>query len=460
MQIGLRTICVVQMSVNEEIMADKVDFHVGSQFESFADFEERLQAYEKQENAVFSVSTGNFLKTGRNVTEEVRERLKYKFRRYECLFYGKPRGKNRNNNNEVNDEQPGANAVDGADGVDGAAAVAVNDNAQGEQNPPRVIKKRQSKSYRQNCTSYFVVRYHKNNGAPILRITAMNENHEQHQRSKTLFKMLPKQRRATLNEAVPYLRHVMAVKPSLQLVQAHITSNSSNHGVVKRADLYNYRNRKLNDNPMNLNDFAFLIEKMQQSNGATIAVYHDEENQLEAVYFQDESMKRMFQSFPELLLFDGTFSLNDRRMPLIVLMVVDGNGYSQVVGLFLVTSENARALNILFEKFKQVNPMSEKIEVILTDKGAANINAVNNQFPNVAHHLCVFHVSQAFQREITTKKRNITKIERQNCLKILTQMIYSHSNDRYNELYTELQNMQCPGKLKLYSFSSMMFSIH
>lgn len=77
---------------------------------------------------------------------------------------------------------------------------------------------------------------------------------------------------------------------------------------------------------------------------------------MQGVYFQDQRMKVMFEAFPQLLLFDATFSLNDHRMSLIILLIVDGNGESQIVGLFLAISENAEILNTLLAHFKDENP--------------------------------------------------------------------------------------------------------
>ena len=44
----------------------------------------------------------------------------------------------------------------------------------------------------------------------------------------------------------------------------------------------------------------------------------------------------MFQAYPEVLMVDATYKLNDLRLPLFVLLVIDGNGESEVCGLFLV----------------------------------------------------------------------------------------------------------------------------
>lgn len=142
-------------------------------------------------------------------------------------------------------------------------------------------------------------------------------------------------------------------------------------------------------------------------------------------------------------MFDAMFSLNDRRMPLVILLIVDGNGESQIVGLFLAISEIADILNALLAHFKDDNPKHNEIDVILTDKGHANLNAVSAQFPNAAHHLCVFHVAQAFEREITTIKRQITIKQRNTCLSILNKMMYCQSQNQYNLLYNELLDTRC-----------------
>lgn len=381
-------------------MAGHVPFQVGTEFGSFSEFEDELTKYEESVKSVFSVSSSRRLKVGPNLTEEDCEKLKYEFIRYECLFYGQPRKTLRD------DEE----------------------------------RQRQTKSYRSGCKSYFTVGIHQNGNTSVLRIRNISGNHN-HERNDTIFKSLPKRRRLTIKEAAPYLKHVMNVKPNMQLVQADITNTSANHGVVKRADLYNFKYK--NQHWIGDSDLEKMFNEMKNINGATIKAFHNSSNELQAVYFQDQRMKEFFDAFPELLMFDGTFSLNDRRMPLIVLLVVDGNGESQIAGFFIVKSENAAALNYLFTHFKTENPSWEKVEVILTDKAMANRNAIETQFPGVAHHLCIFHVAQIFDREITVLKRNITKEEREICVYILNQMIYAQDEQRYNQLYNDLENTEC-----------------
>ena len=49
------------------------------------------------------------------------------------------------------------------------------------------------------------------------------------------------------------------------------------------------------------------------------------------LFFQDGLMKSTFAAFPELLLVDATYKLNDLRMPLYLMMCVDGNGNNEIV---------------------------------------------------------------------------------------------------------------------------------
>lgn len=52
-----------------------------------------------------------------------------------------------------------------------------------------------------------------------------------------------------------------------------------------------------------------------------------------SVYFHTHFWQSTYNSFPELLLIDATYKLNNLNIPLYVLMVVDGNGESEVIAL-------------------------------------------------------------------------------------------------------------------------------
>ena len=68
-------------------------------------------------------------------------------------------------------------------------------------------------------------------------------------------------------------------------------------------------------------------------------VAKDGSDVLSSVYFQTQKHKNTIAWYPELVLIDATYKLNNLRMPLYVMMVVDGNGETEVIALWLVVHE-------------------------------------------------------------------------------------------------------------------------
>lgn len=122
-------------------------------------------------------------------------------------------------------------------------------------------------------------------------------------------------------------------------------------------------------------DLQALVSQMEAIEGATYELVTDEANQLEGILFQDSRMREAFHRFPDVVLFDATYKLNDRRMPLGVMMVIDGNGESQVAGLLIIKSENSATLVKLFEHFKNKNPNHTLIAILMLDKSMADKQA-------------------------------------------------------------------------------------
>ena len=55
-------------------------------------------------------------------------------------------------------------------------------------------------------------------------------------------------------------------------------------------------------------------------------------------------MKLNFASYPEVLMIDATYKLNDLRMPLHLMMIVDSNGQSEIIATFLTVFETEEAI--------------------------------------------------------------------------------------------------------------------
>ena len=99
-------------------------------------------------------------------------------------------------------------------------------------------------------------------------------------------------------------------------------------------------------------------------------------------------MKNAFEAFPELLFIDATYKLNDLRMPLYLLMIVDGCGESELVGIFLAADEDADTIREMITFFKKHNSKWQKIECIMSDKDMTERNILIEEIP--LKHLCKF----------------------------------------------------------------------
>lgn len=171
-----------------------------------------------------------------------------------------------------------------------------------------------------------------------------------------------------------------------------------------------------------------------------MTAFVDEDSMLKAIYFQTSEMKRVFASYPELLLVDATYKLNDLQMPLYVLMVVDGNGESEIVCLWLTQFEDKETITELVQEFKKQNSGWSSIQCVMSDKDMNERNVFREQIPQCKLLICLFHTLRTMRREISCEKLGISPGERSMCLEVLSKMVYARSEEEYSELYGELKN--------------------
>ena len=66
-------------------------------------------------------------------------------------------------------------------------------------------------------------------------------------------------------------------------------------------------------------------------------------------------MNEMFEKFPEILLADATYKFIDLRIPVYLLLVVGGDGLSEIVVLFILTDETKIVIESIhvFKKYTE-----------------------------------------------------------------------------------------------------------
>lgn len=152
-------------------------------------------------------------------------------------------------------------------------------------------------------------------------------------------------------------------------------------------------------------------------------------------------MKHLYAKYPEVILFDATYKLNNREMPLFIQCIIDGNGETEIASLFICKSESRNAIGAMLDTFKKFNQEWPKTNVIIGDKDFADRSVYNVKFPQAVLQICLYHVLAVFRREITTQKRNISASQRVSALEILQRIVYAENVDIYNSAYEELSNL-------------------
>jgi hypothetical protein len=74
-------------------------------------------------------------------------------------------------------------------------------------------------------------------------------------------------------------------------------------------------------------------------------------------------MVKTFRQFPEYLAVDGTYKLLKIRATLFILVTVDGNLDTQIVGLSILLDEDEETIGWILRMFKGINTLntSQKI---------------------------------------------------------------------------------------------------
>lgn len=149
-------------------------------------------------------------------------------------------------------------------------------------------------------------------------------------------------------------------------------------------------------------------------------------------------MSHLYDKYPEVILFDATYKLNNHNLPLFIQLCIDRNGETEIASLYIRRSESREGIGAMLDVFKELNSSWCKTKVFSGDKDFADRLVYKEKFPDAVLQICLFHVLQIFNREITTSKREITKEQRCQALEILQDLVYSESSESYDAFYEKL----------------------
>jgi len=128
-----------------------------------------------------------------------------------------------------------------------------------------------------------------------------------------MFDHYPKQRRLD-NDA-----KIMATKLVHMKVNKKILQNDLMQTHDKIITLKDIHNLVLSKSPAT-DALKNLVNTYENKSNVDLEIIKNENNELQAIFYQDTEMKRIFFLCPEILFIDAIYKLNDLRLPLYVFL--------------------------------------------------------------------------------------------------------------------------------------------
>ena len=295
-------------------MARFTNSHIGQRFESIAALNEVTQLLEGCNFIELWKKDARTLATATKRTPKRMESINPKFEYYSllfaCTFAGKPRKKSN--------------------------------------------WQKETKSFRQSCP--FQIYLSASEDGNALEVTRMNLSHN-HEVSKELYQSLPRQRSLPF-ELLEEVKSAIKLKANNKLLRQKIEQETGKMVTLKDLSNIKYKSKL----SLNKNDIESIVEFLQKQGTSTVDVMVDNENNFKALLYQDVYMKNMFDKYPEMKLVDATYKLLDLRLLVYLILVIDRDGFSEIVGLFLVEQESKEVISSVVNEFKERNEAWSKIK--------------------------------------------------------------------------------------------------
>lgn len=206
-----------------------------------------------------------------------------------------------------------------------------------------------------------------------------------------------------------------------------------------RADI---RKERFAQNNSELDNVFEVLDDLKNSDPGAEVLLKSDNNKIKLLYIQTSSMKETFGKFPEVLLMDATYCINSHKMPLFVLMCMDGFGNGRIAAYCFVSDEHQDTVESVLKIFCDVNPSSKNLtKTVIVDKDHNEIAAIKAILPSAKVHLCCFHVLKVFKNETADKE---PQASRESVRNIIEKMVHATSRDEYEEQYRNLLKVASP----------------
>lgn len=154
------------------------------------------------------------------------------------------------------------------------------------------------------------------------------------------------------------IQPIISLDPKPKKVKYFLEEKFDTFITAKDVNNLLYRNRnKTDDTHSSLNDFAKTFCKAEKN----ILKIVSHETTINMVYIQLAESVQLFRSFPNVLLIDITYKINNLNLPLLVFMVSDNMGCGRIIAGCFVSSEMKTDIEQALQLFKEHNTEAFKV---------------------------------------------------------------------------------------------------
>ena len=210
-----------------------------------------------------------------------------------------------------------------------------------------------------------------------LDVVESNLDHSNHIISKEVYLHLPMQRRLDKAHKMQ-AETLLSICGDTKLVQQHMQNVSGK--VILLKDIANISHQmKKQAVPNNLKS---VLQQLEATGDSVVDVLVSEDK-FKGIFYQDVYMQSVFEAYPEMLLVGETFRLTGLQISAYLMLVIDGNGQSEVVSLLLLADESRSTVSAAVEAFQHHNPAWLKTQTIMTDNDFAERQVFASLFPGM-----------------------------------------------------------------------------
>ncbi|KAL1914624.1 uncharacterized protein VTP21DRAFT_8155 [Calcarisporiella thermophila] len=279
------------------------------------------------------------------------------------------------------------------------------------------------------CDCPFILRFRFSKAVNAYRVTSGNIEHN-HPLEPEDIRFARRFRRPD-PEIVQFAQNVVQFGGSVSLATRLVRSQIES---IQAKDIHNALATITKREKGELSEIAALLTKLENTTEYTVK-YVLENGKLQNIFWVRNSHISLADKCPEVVIADSTYHTNHFNLPCLVLVGIDENIKTFLMGIALLKRESTHAfmwaLQQLISCLKRES--TESIRTVISDSDPAFISAVRNVIPHAQHQLCSWHITKDIRVHLNRKVENYKDFAKE-----LTKLFSIQTPDEFDKHYNEI----------------------